>query len=409
MTDSSKIEKGTKVYYRAIVALFLGSLTAFGAEYCVQPIIPVLADDFGLGPAAASLAVSFGTVGLSVSMLFIAMMASRFARRRTMLIGLGVASLLAILISLSGYFELVLAFRFVQGIMLAAFPSMAVAYIDEEFSSSIVGTVVGIYVSGTSIGGLLGRLLLSACTDLWGWRYALAALGGVYLLITLVFFLLLPAGQHHNLSQKTVRRIPPYWELLHLMKNPHLMKLFIIGMCIMGSFVCCYNFISYVLLAEPYCLSQTTIGFVYFMYFVGTFSSAFMGMVSDKHGNGVAVVISIFMMLAGVLITMFIPLACKLIGLAMFTYGFFGAHSSACSWAGKLDKADKAQITAMYMFLYYMGASIFGAAGGIFLVDYGWNGIVAFLTVLLSVALAVAVFLYRGVPDNRKNKVANTR
>lgn len=395
MISSDRIEKGTKEYYQAIVALFLGSLTAFGAEYCVQPIIPVLAEDFSLGPAAASLAVSFGTIGLSVSMLIIAMLASRFTRRRTMLIGLGVASIMAVLISVSGYFELVLAFRLIQGIMLAAFPSMAVAYINEEFSAGIVGTVVGIYVSGTSIGGLLGRLCLSAFTDMWGWRYALAVLGVIYLLITLVFFLLLPSGTHHKPTKSTGRRIPPYWELLHLMKNPHLRMLFVIGMCIMGSFVCCYNFISYVLLAEPYNLSQTTIGFVYFMYFVGTFSSAFMGMISDKKGNGVAVVISIFLMLAGVLITIVVPLAGKLLGLALFTYGFFGAHSSACSWAGKLDKADKAQITAMYMFLYYMGASIFGAAGGIFLTDYGWNGIVVFLSVLLSIALAVAVWLYR--------------
>lgn len=58
-----KIHSGTKDYRQAIVALFLGSMVAFGSEYCVQPIIPLLAESFSLDPATASLAVSFGTGG----------------------------------------------------------------------------------------------------------------------------------------------------------------------------------------------------------------------------------------------------------------------------------------------------------------------------------------------------------
>ena len=63
------IEKGTGEYWRAIVMLFLGSVAAFGAEYCLQPIIPVLAKEFDLMPATASLAMSFGTAGMAMAMI----------------------------------------------------------------------------------------------------------------------------------------------------------------------------------------------------------------------------------------------------------------------------------------------------------------------------------------------------
>ena len=40
------IDKGTKEYKLALVMMFFGSLAAFGAEYCLQPVIPILAADF---------------------------------------------------------------------------------------------------------------------------------------------------------------------------------------------------------------------------------------------------------------------------------------------------------------------------------------------------------------------------
>ena len=76
-----KIRKGTGEYWRAIIALFFGSLVTFGAEYCVQPIIPVFTETFSLEPAIASLAVSFVTGGMAIAMLFIAEFAKRLPRK----------------------------------------------------------------------------------------------------------------------------------------------------------------------------------------------------------------------------------------------------------------------------------------------------------------------------------------
>lgn len=83
----------------------------------------------------------------------------------------------------------------------------------------------------------------------------------------------------------------------------------------------------------------------------------------------------------------------KLLGIGLFTYGFFGAHSAACSWSGRLDKSDKARISALYMFFYYVGASVIGSAGGFFLARWGWPGIVGFLSLVLLCALGLACWL----------------
>lgn len=387
-----RISKGTGEYWRAIIALFCGSLVTFGAEYCVQPIIPVFTETFFLEPATASLAVSFGTGGMAIAMLFIAEFAKRLPRKMVMSIALIVPAILAVIMALSDYFGLILVLRLCQGILLAGFPAMATAYISEEFDSAIVGAVMGIYVSGTSIGGLAGRMLLSFFTELYSWRTALAILGIAYAIIGVAFMMVLPKA-HHSIDIRAP--ISGLGEFKKLFSNKRLIAIYALAFMLMGPFVCAYNYISYVLLAEPYCLNQTTIGLFYMLYFVGTISSTLMGALSDRIGNGRTVLISIAGMLGGILLSLYPSLLGIIVGMGIFTFGFFGAHASALSWSCKVDNSDKARITALYMFSYYMGSSLIGSGGGYFLSLWGWTGIVFFLVAILSVALLVSLLLLK--------------
>lgn len=393
--EKTYIAQNTPVYRRAIVMLFLGSLAAFGAEYCLQPIIPVLAQEFQLTPATASLAMSFGTGGMAFAMLAIASLARRLARKQTMTVAIAVASLLAVGMAVSQNFGLILCLRLCQGVLLAGFPALALAYINEEFDPKIVGLAVGIYVSGSSLGGLFGRLMISTATDYFSWRYALGAAGVFYFAISLLFWFGLPAPQHKleaGGGRPSLRS-----DLWRLLQNWRLLGIYTVAFAAMGAFVCTYNYITYVLIAPPYSLSQTAIGFVFSIYLIGTLASTLMGGFSDRYGNGRILVISLLLMLAGILTTLGAPLFVKIAGLALFTYGFFGAHCTACGWAGKIARGDKAQASSMYMLFYYVGASVVGTIGGTFLSSHGWEGVVFLITALLGASLLLALRL--ALPD----------
>lgn len=146
--------------------------------------------------------------------------------------------------------------------------------------------------------------------------------------------------------------------------NKKLLWIYLVAFLIMGSFVAVFNFISYVLLAPPYSLSQTVVGLLFVVYLFGTFSSTYMGRLSDQHGNGRVLILGLLIMLTGGLLTLLQPLVFKFIGLAIFTFGMLGSHSVACGWVGKLNQGDKAQSSSMYMFFYYAGASSLGTLGG---------------------------------------------
>ena len=357
------INKGTREYTCALIMMFFGSLAAFGAEYCLQPVIPILAQDFNLTPTQASLSMSFGTIGMAFSMLLIASISKHLERKKVMVIALGISSILILLMSITEEFALILALRFVQGILLAGFPS------------------------------LVGRILISTLTDVASWRMGLMIAGILYLLSAIMMWIFLPPSLNKKIEHG---KIKIQWkDFLSLLQNKKIIMIYLIAFCVMGCFVCTYNFISYVLMAEPYNLSQTIIGFIFVLYLVGSVSSAVMGTLSDHYGHGIIIVISVIIQLVGILLTLFMPLIVKIIGLAIFTYGFFGVHSNACAWAPQSCQNDKAQVSAMYMLFYYIGASTFGTIGGTFLSNYGWNGIVVFETVILTIGLILAIILYK--------------
>ena len=356
MENREYIKTGSQVYWRTLFIIFLGSMAAFGAEYCVQPIIPVIASSFGLNAVQGSLAVSLGLVGMSAAMLLIAGLAPRFDRKLATAVGLIGAAILTIMIGFSGSFEAILGMRLIQGLLLAAFPSLIIAYINEEFEPFNVGTVIGIYISGTTVGGLFGRLVVSAITDFVSWRMGLIVIGILYLAVGIAFFMLLPKPKYQRQRQSGG---------LQLIKTFHT------------------------------ALANKKLLWIYLfvVYLFGTFSSTYMGRLSDQHGNGRVLILGLLIMLTGGLLTLLQPLVFKFIGLAIFTFGMLGSHSVACGWVGKLNHGDKAQSSSMYMFFYYAGASSLGTLGGVFLESYGWSGVIGMVAAAVIICLLVVVRL----------------
>ena len=100
-------------------------------------------------------------------------------------------------------------------------------------------------------------------------------------------------------------------------------------------------------------------------------------------------------MLAGVGLTLFDRLPLVLLGMLLFTFGFFGAHSVASSWIGRRARQARGQASSLYLFSYYLGSSIAGTLGGVFWHAAGWDGVGLFIASLLLIAFAVALHLAR--------------
>lgn len=394
------LQQGTPTFRRVTLALFAGALATYASLYTTQPLLPLLSDAFHITPAVASLTVSAATACLAVAMIFAGALADSLGRKPVMTFALVATAVIGVLAAFAPSFHSLLVLRALDGLVLAGLPATAMAYLAEEIDPRYLGAAMGLYVSGNSVGGMGGRIISGIIADLWNWRAAVGSIGVLSLVCSVWFWRTLPPSRNFKPQPLNLRRVLS--SLLECLRDPGLRYLYAVSFLIMGSFVTLYNYASYDLMAAPYHLSPGLVGWIFLLYVVGTFSSTWMGRLSDRFGRRDILRVSAGTQLAGALITLAVPLALKIIGIAVFTFGFFGAHAIASGWVGERALTNKGAASSLYLFFYYLGSSVAGTAGGTLWLHFGWPGVVGQITVFLALALGAATLLARLGPAARQ-------
>ncbi|HBL9577300.1 TPA: MFS transporter, partial [Salmonella enterica subsp. enterica serovar Kentucky] len=237
------IKRGTAPFMRVTLALFSAGLATFALLYCVQPILPVLSQEFGVSPASSSVSLSISTAMLAIGLLFTGPLSDAIGRKPVMVTALLLASCCTLLSTMMTSWHGILIMRALIGLSLSGVAAVGMTYLSEEIHPSFVAFSMGLYISGNSIGGMSGRLLSGVMTDFFNWRIALAAIGCFALASALMFWKILPASQHFrptSLRPKTLFiNFRLHW------RDRGLPLLFAEGFLLMGAFVTLFNYIGY--------------------------------------------------------------------------------------------------------------------------------------------------------------------
>jgi MFS transporter, YNFM family, putative membrane transport protein len=398
---SLPITAGTPEYRRLRLALLITGFTTFGLLYCVQSLLPIFARTFEVSAAEASLLVSLATGPMALMLLFASVISDRVGRRPLMAASLFAGSLLTLASSVVPGWHSLLVTRFLTGIAISGIPAIAMTYVAEEVDASSLGGAMGLYISGSALGGMSSRILASTLADRLGWRAALGLIGVLSLVGALVFWRTAPQSRsfvphkHDWASFSASLRI--------LRNDAALPWLYAESFLLMGSFVTLYNFVAFRLLGPPYSLSQTAVGFIFLFYIVGSVSSTWFGELAGRLGRRRIFWIPLSIMLVGVGLTATRPLIWIVLGVGVSTAGYFGAHSIASSWVSRRGGAARTQAASFYLFFLYLGSSVLGTTGGIAWSRAGWTGVASFIGALLVIALLIALRLVavQPLPHNR--------
>lgn len=385
------IKRGTPQFMRVTLALFSAGLATFALLYCVQPLLPVLSQEFGVSPAASSLSLSISTGLLALGLLVTGPLSDAIGRKSVMVTALLLAAVCSLLSATMTSWHGVLIARALIGLSLSGVAAVGMTYLSEEMHPSVVAFSMGLYISGNSIGGMSGRLLSGVITDFSSWRIAIAVIGCFALASALMFWKILPPSRHFRPASLKPRSLLINFRL-HW-RDSGLPLLFAEGFLLMGAFVTLYNYIGYRLLAPPYGFSQAIVGLLSVVYLTGSWSSPKAGTMTARYGRSAVLLFSIGIMMVGILLTLFSSVWLIFPGMMLFTAGFFAGHSVASGWIGPRARRGKGQASSLYLFSYYLGSSLAGTSGGVFWHQFGWPGITVFIFVLLAVALLVGIRL----------------
>lgn len=376
--------------------MFAAGMSTFMGLYFVQGLLPEFSTAFGASPAASALAVSVTTGAVAFAIIPASVLSERVGRVPVMTASALSSGVVGVALCWAPTFELLLAGRTLQGLLLAGVPATAMAYLAEESDPGTLGRAMGRYVAGTTLGGLAGRLLPTVALDATGWRTALLVGAGTSLVFAVVFWRTVPPSRRftpRSIHPRTVAAA-----LARHLRDRGMFALFGVGFALMGGFVTAYNYLGYRLLAPPFSLPPSAVGFVFVLYLAGTVSSARAGALSDRIGRPRALAASIVLMAAGLALTLPDSLPFVLAGVFVFTGGFFGAHAVASAWVGARARRDRGEAAALYLFGYYLGSSVVGACGGFAYAAAGWPGVAGYVAAFALLGLGLAGAAARAAP-----------
>ena len=380
---------GTPGFARLNAAMVLAGLAAFGMLYAAQPVLPQLGSDMDVGPGAASLTVSASTGALALAVLPAAWVGRRWGRAPTMRWGLVAAVVLTAAVAVAPGFATLVVLRALTGLALALVVGVAMGHVGSEVHPAGLGSAMGLYVAGNSLGGVLGRLVTAGVSDLTSWRWGVAALALGAALATAAFWRLLPVSVEPDpvASRPTGSRGPGAARVPGLA----LVALLTVPFWLMGGFVAVYNYLGFRLSAAPFDLPPAALGLVFLAYLAGTVASAAAGRAADAWGRPRVLVVSVLVMGVGTALTVPDRLGLVVAGLVVLTSGFFAAHAVASGWVPVVAGPAGSRASAAYVMAYYAGSSVFGLWLGQAWTTTGWTGVATAVEVLVALALGAVL------------------
>jgi MFS family permease len=370
---------------------------AFLQLYCTQPLLPLFTTLFHASKTAVGLTVSAATFGVALSAPVFGALTERLPRKRVIvasLVGIAIPTLLA---ASAGSLAQLIFWRFLQGILVPGVVAVVVTYIGEEWPPHRVALIMSFYVSGTALGGFLGRVGTGILTDWFNWRVAFLALGAASLAGAGAVAAWLPHGRlRPAAASEPSAGLGLFEQIATLFRSRRLIATFAVGFNVLFSLVGVFTWITFHLSAAPYRLSTTALSSLFFVYLVGLVVTPAAGFLITRVGLRAGIAGAIVCSMAGVLLTLAPALWTIILGLALVSSGVFIAQTAAQSHL-RVAAPPGARVTAagLYMSCYYVGGTAAGVVPGAFWAMGKWPACALFIIAMQAGALVIALVGWR--------------
>lgn len=360
--------------------------------YSPQALLPALSREFGVGAAEISSIMTASTLAIAMTAPFTGAIADVLGRKWVI-----AAAMLAVVVPMVGAalapdVEALIAWRFIQGLLLPPIFAVTVAYIGDEWPPAQVAGVAGIYIAGSSLGGFCGRFLPGLLGDLLGWRAAFLALAGLSLAGAVMVTLLLP-------REKAFVRSPGLCasarQMLRHLKNPQLLATYGIGFGVLFNFIAVFTYVSFHLAAPPYHFSSTLLGLIFVTYLAGTVIAPMTGWMVAQLGRRRFVVTVIAAWAGGALLMLLAPLPAIIAGLTFCAGCGMLCQTIATGYVTEIAKEGRSSAVGLYVTSFYAGGSMGAFLGGLAWDWGGWPAAVGMVLAMLAIMAVIATLAYQ--------------
>jgi YNFM family putative membrane transporter len=386
--------------FAGVLAIAICGVCAFLDMYCTQPLLPMFVQLFHASKAAAGLTVSATTLGVAIAAPFVGSYVERYNRKNIIIGSIFALTIPTLLAATSHGLPELVFWRFLQGTLMPGIFATAIAYITEEWSETTVAMVMAIYVSGTVLGGFLGRFLTGVIADHYGWQWAFVLLGIANAVGGLLVAAWLPHARHGGRIRGKGRSIAlTEHHLLRMfrhLRNADLLVTFGIGFNILFALVSVFTYVTFHLAAQPYGLSTSQLSLLFAVYLVGLVATPVGGVLLTRSNLRKGILAAVVLSLGGALLTLAPALWIIVVGLTLCSSGVFISQAAAITYLRQAAPSGaRVSAAGLYLSCYYIGGTVAGIAPGYAWRFGGWTACVVLTVVVQLLTIALILFGWR--------------
>ncbi|WP_374034888.1 MFS transporter [Bdellovibrio bacteriovorus] len=341
----------TQVFFMTLTCILV-----VGNMYYNQPLLGILAREFGVTESKVSLVPAFTLIGYALGILFLVPMGDMIERRKLIQGSMTMAGLLAIALPFSPTLGVFCAISCVMGFFNVS-QSVLIPFAANLAKPEERGKVVGIVLSGILIGSLMARTLAGFIAQYFGWKTVFIFAGSVSLILSIVSQFVLPMSEPNfkgTYKQLLLSTAQLFREL------PTMREAALMGAILFGTFSAFWTTLTFLLEATPFNYDPKTIGLFGALGMIGALAAPLAGRYADKKGAAATIRMGLYCSMGAfallALSSTFV--AGIILGVLVLDLGIQVAHISNQSRVFSHAPEFHSRLNTIYIFAYFTGGSL---------------------------------------------------
>ena len=374
------------------IAVALAGFCAFINLYMPQALLPSLAQAFSASAAEISTIITASTLAIALTAPFTGAVADVLGRKRVITAAMAALIVPTVMVALAGSVPALIAWRFMQGLLLPPIFVVIIAYIGDEWPPAEVTGITGLYVAGSSVGGFCGRFVTGVLADLAGWRAAFVGVAAMTVASAAAVIWLLPRERKFVRSEGIAAA---FRQMLRHLRNGHLLAVYAVGFGVLFNFIATFTYVSFHLAAPPYGFSPTLLGAIFLTYLVGTVATAMAGRAIGRFGRRGLMLGTIGLWACGAVLMLAPQLPAIILGLTLCAG--CGMLCQAISTGAVTATASQGRSAAvgLYVTCFYIGGAVGAVLPGLAWERGGWPAVVAMVVAMLGLMALIVAAAWR--------------
>lgn len=378
-------------YNLITTVFFISGIAVMCSLYSALPLMPIMGKELHLSESATTLIGVVFSVSYSLSCMFYGIIADKFGKKKTILVGMSLLTLTTFAIGFIHNFSLLLLVRVIQGVAAASFSPVSLTYVTEVFPINKRVTAISFISTSFMLSGVLGQNLSDIIAAHMSWRIVYFILTIVYILLIIWIYRVIPKSPYHIPDTKFSIF---FKNMKHIFDHKGIVLCFFVSLTILTSFVSMYTILNEYLTSEAIKADLTIISTVKLFGLIGMLLALFAGRASDH--LGVKRIILISLLTAGISIIL-MGLSHNLIIITIFSVIFVSAIAfvipSVISQIGLLTDKDKGFYLSINTFMLFIGTAIAPVLSMQLLNLHSYTLMFTLLSIVNFIGFAIALFI----------------